>query len=59
MNEYDIAEQAYKNGYEQGMKDCARQILDEISKHYDISWLIELYECYEITPHRRLVNQNK
>ena len=33
MNEKDIAEQAYKNGYEQAVKDTAKEIWSK-SKHF-------------------------
>lgn len=32
MNEYDACEAAYKNGYEKGKREVAREIFEEIEK---------------------------
>ena len=34
MNEHDIAEQAYKNGYEKGKRDAVKRIEDAIKSAY-------------------------
>ena len=37
-----------KDGEEVAVKDTAREILDEVSKHYGGAWLVELYKKYGV-----------
>lgn len=39
------AERLYNAGYRKE-SDTAREILDEVSKHYGGAWLVELYKKY-------------
>ena len=34
--------------FEQAVKDTAKEILDEVSKHYGGAWLVELYKKYSV-----------
>lgn len=45
MNEKDIAEQAYKNGYEQGVNDLAKTLKEELLGSFCVQpkFLIDLY----------------
>ena len=42
-----LAEALYNAGYRKE-SDTAREILDEVSKHYGGDWLVELYKKYGV-----------
>lgn len=44
----DNHEPIWKRNTEQAVKDAAKEILDEVSKHYGGAWLVELYKRYGV-----------
>jgi hypothetical protein len=56
MKEYDVSEQAFKNGYEKAKQEVASDIFDKLLSHTSIGirWLKELIsetECEEDKTH--------
>ena len=51
-NAYARLNEAYVNlnkFYEKAVKDTAKEILDEVSKHFGGKWLVELYKKYGLS----------
>lgn len=44
----DNHEPIWERNKEQAVKDTAKEILDEVSKHYGGAWLVELYKRYGV-----------
>lgn len=45
MKDHDITEQAFKNGYEKGKQEVAREIFDAID---DLIWDYDTHPCREL-----------
>lgn len=44
----DKLQKEYEYEIKQAVKDTAKEILDEVSKHYGGAWLVELYKRYGV-----------
>lgn len=49
MDKKDIAEQAYENGYEQGVKDTAKEIIEELDLFFKGTTFRQGYEFQKIS----------